>query len=209
MLEWYEITAFIVLGIVGIFVVCCFVVAIDMEWKRRERKMNIKKILGYFGGSQRSLRQIRRNLNQIAEEAERREYAVRAFERLIAVLHDMNEEDNTRRMRNLRVAASLKNEYHIPLSDYALDRLRQFYANSAHRNTPKEGFVLIKFLLAHPERDLDDFLRSESAKVAMDEFEYSAEVDSMIRETKRVFSAPRRNENNDGFDPLNPKTWKK
>lgn len=170
--------------------------------------MDIKKILSYLKKSQRDLRKIRQNLARVISVAERREYAERIYERLIALLHDVPAEEKKEALRRLRIAAAVKAEYGLLLNDYTLGRLRQFYKTTTYAVMPAEGWVLMKFLFTPPEQNLKEFLRSELAKIKLAESEYLVEVNSLIEEGK-VLLTSRKVKGDNGFDPFNPKTWEK
>lgn len=159
------------------------------------------------------LHQIRANLADISE-SERTHWAQQVFNRYVYNLHDIR--DPKRAFDLLRVAAALKNQYILRIdSEYYWSKLVQFVRYNAPiiHALPPEGLALIKYLAMPTTPVLADFLREEAAKVSLLGWQgwYIIEHINPFIEVEHA-SVRQQDEpplENDGFDPLDPTTWKR
>lgn len=158
------------------------------------------------------LRKIHANLADIPD-TQRTPWAARIFHTYVYALHDTH--DPQRALERLRIAATLKDEYGLKLdNEYFWSKLVQFVRSSEPviYALPPEGLALIKYLAISTTPGLTDFLREETAKVKiLGHTMYMVDEIHPPLETERV--SVRHHDGplleDDGFDPLNPKTWKK
>lgn len=164
------------------------------------------------------------NLDQVPEN-EREFWAQKVFYYNIAHLHDMPEEMVERALDNLRIAGAVKERYNLkwidpPGGDSGIleYRRKQFLQTNTFLRLPPEGIALTVFLTKETDQSMKDFVRGESAKIKIRRddyiFENLSEEHPSYEPTGEpaapvTKNGPQKTDDEDGFDPFEPKTWKK
>lgn len=159
------------------------------------------------------LRQIRANLADIPE-SERLEWAQRVFNRCVYDLH--NARDPRRVLELLKMAAALRDEYILRIeNEYYWSKLVQFvrYNTQGSATLPSEALVLVKYLAMPTIPVLSDFLREEVAKLKLLGWQGHYIMEHIHPLVEAEHASVRQQDEppseDDGFNPLDPKTYKR